>query len=58
MGRGYDRLDKMGEMWVFGKTIDDNKEFLKKHNITIPQRNTVKIDFLFHLLRIKIISRN
>jgi hypothetical protein len=54
----YDRLDKLGEFWVFGKSFNNNKEYIKKNNIKIPKRNSVKIDFNFYLTRVKILGTN
>ena len=28
---GYDRLKKLGEIWIFGKSIYNDTEYLKKH---------------------------
>ena len=57
-GRGYDRLEKLGEIWIFGTTFHNDQEYIKKHNIKIPKNNSVKIDLLYHLTTIKILGKN
>ena len=35
---GYERLDTLGEVWIFGETFYKNKPYIKKHNIQMPVR--------------------
>ncbi len=55
---GYDRLDTLGEIWIFGKSIQKDKEFIEKYKITLPKKTGVDLDMKFWLTRIKIIERN
>lgn len=56
-GEGFNRLDENGTIVLISKTVQDDKEFLRKFGVTVPSTSKlVRLHFYYYVFQIQPIN--